>query len=177
MSEPTTPPIAHTRLVARPIPDNRPPVISADEAYAHNRSAVAPFVQDALALDFFPPEPEFDRAPTPASSLPDPERTVAALASSIIEVLSGERPAPQLIRHTTPPVYTALARRALVATRRGLASKGRRGATTRRVQLCEPAEGVIEAAAVVVAGARVRAVALRLEGLDGRWMITRMAVG
>jgi hypothetical protein len=40
----------------------------------------------------------------------------------------------------------------------------------------EPADGVVEATAVVVGGPRARAVALRLEGWDGRWRCTRLAL-
>jgi hypothetical protein len=35
---------------------------------------------------------------------------------------------------------------------------------------------VVEASAVVIGGTRARAVAVRLEGWDGRWRCTRLAV-
>lgn len=64
---------------------------------------------------------------------------------------------------------------AAVATRRprGL----RRPAVVRRVRVQEPADGVVEACAVIVHQDRVRAMALRLRGLDGRWIVTALQVG
>jgi hypothetical protein len=47
----------------------------------------------------------------------------------------------------------------------------------RSVRVCLPADGVAEASAVVVSRGRVLAVALRLEGLDGRWRMTALEVG
>jgi hypothetical protein len=159
-------------LHVRPIPQTAPPVISADEAY----SGAAPYVQESLALDFFPPEEDFDRRPTLRSELDDPRPFVAKMAQAIIEVVSGQRPAPQLIRHTSSPVYSVLARRALVSARRQPAG-ARRSAVVRRIRLCEPTDGVVEACAVVVSHGRVRALALRLEGLDGRWLVTQLTIG
>jgi aerobic-type carbon monoxide dehydrogenase small subunit (CoxS/CutS family) len=47
----------------------------------------------------------------------------------------------------------------------------------RTVRVCEPADGVAEACAVVIDGNRVRALALRLVGLDGRWRVEALQVG
>ena len=47
----------------------------------------------------------------------------------------------------------------------------------RRVRVCEPADGVAEAAVVVHHGDRVRAVALRLVGQDGKWRVSALQVG
>jgi hypothetical protein len=73
-------------------------------------------------------------------------------------------------------VYSVLARRALVSARR-LPAGARRSAVVRRIRVCEPADGVVEACAVVVSHGRVRALALRLEGLDGRWLVTQLTIG
>lgn len=161
-------------LTVRPAPQSLPRLISADEAWA----SPTHLVQEALALDFFPPDAEgdFERQPSRRSQLEDPHPFVAKMAQAIIEVISGQRPAPQLIRHTTPPIYEVLARRALVSTRRQSAG-GRRAAIVRRIRLCEPVDGVVEASAVVIAHGRVRALALRAEGLDGRWIITQLTIG
>jgi len=50
-------------------------------------------------------------------------------------------------------------------------------AVVRSVRVCEPADGVAELSAVVQAGARFRAIAARLEGLDGRWRCVRLQIG
>jgi len=52
-----------------------------------------------------------------------------------------------------------------------------RRAVVRSVHTTEPVPGVVEASAVVVDRGRVRAVALRLEGLDGRWRATALEMG
>ncbi|MDV3220043.1 Rv3235 family protein [Intrasporangium sp.] len=163
-----------TAFSVRRIPDTAPRPISADDAWSIES---APYTQQALALDFFPAvEDEFARRPTRSSDLPEPEPFVAKIAQAVVEVITGQRPATQLIRHTSPTVYSLLARRALVSTRR-LGNGARRRAVVRRIRLCEPADGTVEACAVVIAHGRVRALAFRLEGLDGRWLMTQVAIG
>jgi hypothetical protein len=160
-------------LTVRPVPVTQPGRISADEAYARR----AAYTQDALALDFRTAhEDGFERQPTLRSKLDEPAPFVAKIAQAIIEVVGGQRPAPQLIRHTAPAVYSRLARRALVSARRQR-SGAQRPAIVRTVRICEPADGIVEASAVVVAHGRVRALALRLEGLDGRWLVTAVTIG
>jgi hypothetical protein len=104
---------------------------------------------------------------------------------AIVEVLAGDRPLTQLVRWTTTEVYEEVT--ALLSARRpagvhGQAS-GRRAvdevvrAAVSSVRLTEPADGVAEVAATVRRGRRTTAVALRLEGLDGRWQCTALEVG
>ncbi|MEO7752561.1 MAG: Rv3235 family protein [Terracoccus sp.] len=157
----------------RRIPRTAPQIISADEAYGEQ----PPSTQQTLALDFRVRDDEdFGRQPTRTSQLPAAHPFVAKLAQAIVEVVSGQRPAPQLVRHTSPTVYAVVARRAMVAARRQ-PSRARRAAVVRRVRVCEPADGIVEACAVVVSQGRVRALALRMEGLDGRWLVTALTIG
>ena len=103
-------------FTVRRIPDTDPRRISADDAWT---SEATPYTQEALALDFFPSvDDEFAHRPTHSSDLPEPEPFVARIAQAVVEVISGQRPATQLIRHTSPTVYSLLARRALVSSRR-----------------------------------------------------------
>ncbi|MGV1007425.1 MAG: Rv3235 family protein [Dermatophilaceae bacterium] len=158
------------RLHIAPAPDPRPPIVSADEAYGWRPS---PYVQDALAIDFGEPHlPE--RAPV-REHLPDPEPFVARMAQAFVEIMAGIRPAQQVVRWTTPGVYAVLSRRAFVAARRPATTHRR--AVVRRVRVQEPAPGVVEACAVVVHHDRVRALALRLTGLDERWVVSELQVG
>ena len=71
-----------------------------------------------------------------------------------------------------------ISRRAALAgrMRRGTLPPGRQ-AVVRCVRVCEPADGGVEGCAVVVVHGRVRAVAVRLEGMDGRWRATAVEVG
>ena len=160
------------RVPVVPLPETRPPVVPPDEVFARTESE---FVQRSLAFDFLARDELFAHQLSARAELPDPAPLVAALAQAFVEVMAGLRPPPQVSRWTSPEVYAALCRRAAVATRRGPAS--RRPAVVRRVRVQEPADGVVEACAVVIQQDRVRALALRLTGLDRRWIVTELSVG
>lgn len=107
--------------------------------------------------------------PTPRADLPDPGGWAPRLAQALVEVVGGERPLAQLVRWTSAEVYDRL--------RRGLGWTRERDpvrAVVRSVTVSEPADGVAEVAAIVRRGARCTALALRLEGLDGRWQCTAL---
>jgi hypothetical protein len=113
--------------------------------------------------------------PTRRDALPDPRPWTARLAQAVAEVLAGARPATQLSRVATLDVLRLLER-----------SSGRLGARrdcpTRRpvvssVHVSEPRDGVAEVCAVLDTGPRRRALAMRLEGADGRWRCTALQVG
>jgi len=162
-----------------PIPDCSPPVIEPQgtDAPVWAEPRADTYRQDMLAVDFRAAEDEalFGPQHTPSRDLPDPLTWAAHIAQALVEVMSGTRPAPQVIRWTAPEVYSTVARRAAVSARRGVAP-GRR-AVVRRVRVCEPVDGVVEACAVVVDRGRVRALAMRLTGLDRRWLVTELQVG
>ena len=129
-----------------------------------------------------PPVPLAPGAPPPgdAGDLPDPVRWARQFVQAAVEVAVGLRPAAQLVRWTDEEVYARLARRCDVATRARLAGRLRvpPGRTrVRSVRTSEVARGVVEASAVVSDGSRARAVALRLEGHDGRWRVTVLELG
>lgn len=121
--------------------------------------------------------------PPPArddGDLPDPARWARQFVQAAVEVAVGLRPAAQLVRWTDEEVYARLARRCDVATRARVAGRLRvpPGRTrVRSVRASTVARGVVEASAVVSDGTRVRAVALRLEGHDGRWRVTVLELG
>lgn len=117
---------------------------------------------------------DFDPQPTSRQHLPDPDPFTRRLLIAIIETGTGRRSARQLLAYTSPSVQAGLARDAGRIERLGTAA---RPATLHSLHLDEPADGVIEAAAVVRLGDRFRAIALRLEGLDGRWRCVRLQIG
>ena len=171
------------RIQVRPIPDISPPVIDSRAAVLPELS---PFIQGTLAISFSgdcdavadprdPEDPEdFGPQRTFSSDLPEPKAWVRYMAQALIEVMSGARPAPQVIRWTTPEVYSVVARRNAASGRRTVIA---RRAIVRRVRICEPVDGVVEACAVVVDNGRVRALALRLIGVDRRWVVSALQVG
>lgn len=161
-----------------------PPVIPYEEALRRSAEARggSGFVQGALAIDWCEPDDSdplvLDRR-TLRRELPPPIPVAARLAPAMIEVMAGVRPAPQLVRWTSPDVYEVIARRAALASRRAArgAAEPRLRVRVRRVRGCEPADGVAEVAVVLQVGPRVRAVALRLVGHHGRWRVESMQLG
>lgn len=106
---------------------------------------------------------------TATEHLPPVDRAASMLARALIEVLSGRRPLAQLRVHCAPEVYA------------GLADRPSAGPSALphllTVRVCEPADGVAEVSAAFRRADRVRAVAFRLQGVDGRWRITALQVG
>lgn len=166
-------------LRVTPVPCTRPPALSDSEPPPRrDQLDTSPgYIQDALAVDFSVASDEqaFGPQQTARADLPDPQQWAAHLAQALVEVMSGSRPAPQVLRHTTTDVYAVVSRRGAVSARRG--QPATRRARVTRVLVCEPADGVAEAAVVVLDGNRVRALAMRLVGLDGRWRVEALQVG
>lgn len=175
------PPVAPTGYVqgalalAPALPPTLPPTLS--PAGVRDRGEVATAGRRPVGAEVADddPDPLFDRQPTSRVDLPPPGPFAARIGQALVEVLWGARPAAQVVRWTSQEVHAVVTRRSLVAARRGL--RARRPPVVRRVRVCEPADGVAEVGLVVVDGPRVRAVALRLTGLDGRWVVTALQVG
>lgn len=121
----------------------------------------------------------FDQQPTPTAALPDPRPLVENLTRCVIEILAGARELDQIARWVSDDVYRHLLKRVVLSSRARQA-KGTQGLrptfTIGSVVVCEPRDGIVEATVVVLGRARVRAVALRLEGLDSRWRATAVHV-
>jgi len=100
-----------------------------------------------------------------------------------LEVAAGRRPPNQLVRWACEDVFSTLARRASRAggVEPGAGAAGARPPATavavRSVRVCRLADDLVEAGAVVTDRGRIRAVALRMEGADGRWRVTALEIG
>jgi hypothetical protein len=127
-----------------------------------------------IANDTCSPD-EFGPRPTQRAALPAPRTWAGRVVQAIVEVLGGMRPATQLLRWTTEEVYEQISSRVLPA-RSGDVEGPPRG-VVRSLHVSEPADGVAEVCALVRRGARSTAVALRLEGMDGRWQCTAIELG
>jgi len=127
-----------------------------------------------IASDTCPPD-EFGPRPTQRAALPAPRTWAGRVVQAIVEVLAGMRPATQLVRWTTEEVYEQISSRILPA--RGSDVEGQPRGVVRSLHVSEPADGVAEVCALVRRGARSTAVALRLEGMDGRWQCTAIELG
>jgi hypothetical protein len=111
---------------------------------------------------------EFSRRLTPRQELPDPQMWISRFSQAAVEILAGRRSPLQMLRWTNRVVYAQLANRsgAIEQTPH-----------VRRIRICEPADGIVEASVIALASDRCRAMALRFEGLDGRWICTAMTIG
>ncbi|MDQ1603619.1 MAG: hypothetical protein QOE01_1464 [Actinomycetota bacterium] len=116
---------------------------------------------------------DFGPQATPRAALPDPRPWAARLVQALVDAVAGDRPVRQLVRWTSAEVYADVTSRARAERRRASAAR----ALVRTVHVSEPDDGVAEVAALVRRGARATAVALRLEGLDGRWQCTALELG
>jgi hypothetical protein len=166
------------------------PVPRIDGPYDDERpEPVIPMVAGTLALSFPPPTRvsvplrlvppaggvSVASQPTRRDLLPDPRPWTARLAQAIAEVLAGARPAGQLSRVATLEVLQLLERGSgRLGTRPGHPPQR---PVVGSVHVSEPRDGIAEACAVVDTGPRRRALALRLEGIDGHWRCTALHVG
>jgi hypothetical protein len=109
---------------------------------------------------------------TPTAELPAVHGVAGALVRGVLEVLAGVRGIAQLRRDTTAELYADLVP-ALTGARdtRGSRPDAR---AIRSLHVQERPEGVAEVCATVVRGGRFSTLALRLEGLDGRWRCTEL---
>lgn len=165
----------------RPTVDVEPPALSRDEAHDRfRRSGRAPrrvrYQQSRLAVDFRTrdQDPQFGPQATPSADLPEPRAWSAQLLSLTLECITGSRPPRQLVRWFTGDCHARLARRHAAAHRRGSATV--QPARIRRMRVCTVCEGVVELSAVVVLDGRARAMALRMNAADGRWLVTELLI-
>ncbi|MDO5627524.1 MAG: Rv3235 family protein [Mobilicoccus sp.] len=123
---------------------------------------------------------DFGPVGTCATDLPDPHQWVSRIALALFEASVGARSATQVLRFLSPEVYDGVVRRSGRAARRGGAMRRPIRLRRVRVDMTPVADGspaLAEACAVIDDHQRVRAMALRLEGLDGRWVVTACEIG
>jgi len=124
-------------------------------------------------------EEYFEHQPTGRDRLPHPQPLLENLTRCVIEILAGARELEQISRWVDDAVYRNLLKRVVISSRARQAT----GQPVRRpvfaigsTSIFEPVDGVVEAVVIVRSRARTRAVAIRLEGLDGRWRATVISV-
>lgn len=162
-------------ITVRPAPRREPPF----DDELDPSIATGPLDQP-LPFDEWRPRPQrrpVPRPPTPArAALADPARWGRRLIIGIIETAAGKRPLHQLSALLSPGVAHGLVADFERAAKAG-APHWTSTATVGSVRVSEPAEGIAELSATVRHGARVRAVAMRLEVRHGRWCCTRLMLG
>lgn len=111
----------------------------------------------------------FDRQPTGREDLPSASQWSMRLVYALAEVLNGSRPIQQLTRWLTPDVLGHIQHHLL---KRQLPKM-----TVRSIHVHETDDGVAEVSSVLGTNNRAFALAIRLEGLDGRWRATTLLLG
>lgn len=103
----------------------------------------------------------------------------ARFAQAVVEVIGGDRGVHQLMRWTTERVYADLMRRshALHRATPGDQRLRRARATVRSVHLSRPHDDVAEISIHVRHGQRSRAIAARIERIEGRWRCSVLDFG
>ena len=146
----------------------------------HRGPAPVSALQGTLALSLDVPIPPAPPVVTPAAQdRLAVERFVPRLCAVVIEVLGGDRGVQQLLRWTTEEVYQELSRRmsALSATAGRDQRLRRLRAQVRSVRVTWPCETAAEVSVHVRHGQRSRAMAARVELVDGRWLCSALQIG
>ena len=156
--------------------------LQANEVVAFRTPPPLHAVQGTLALDL---QPILDPPPAPVVRLDDlrkrrsVEAWVRRYAQAAMEIVGGDRPASQLLRHSSKEVYADLHRRALLVAR----SVGQQPAVGRlqavrprvaSVRVAQLEDGVAECCIRVEYGPRSRAVAARFKEVETRWVCTAL---
>lgn len=160
-----------------------------------HRSVPLTSVQGALALEIeprtdpprippptIPPVTAFDVVPVATATRDQLEGWARRYGQAVAEVATGDRPAAQVLRWSTPRVYEDLVRRALLITRAAgqpAPGLGRHRHTLARpkvrgVRISFVAGHIVEASFHVRYGERSRAIAARFEVLDERWQCSAL---
>ena len=110
---------------------------------------------------------EADEMPTPtsASELPDLHEWIMKFIVSVVEVWAGRRQPAKLIRFCHRVIYMELLRKS--GTQKEIGK-------IKSIHLSEPLDGICETTVLICYGQRIRAVVVRLEGVDGRWLCTAL---
>ncbi|MCX6401969.1 MAG: Rv3235 family protein [Propionibacteriales bacterium] len=100
-------------------------------------------------------------------------------SQAAVEIVGGDRPVSQLLRWTTPDVYADLRRRAQLVARAGGHQPGLARVQPVRprvlsVHTCFVTNDVVECGVHVRHGERSRAIAVRFERIDQRWICTAL---
>lgn len=112
---------------------------------------------------------DFDVQPTGRKDLPPARDWSVRLVTALIEIVNGNRPLTQLIRWVTPDVMTALQFQ--------IGKNNFPKFAVRSINVHETDDGVAEVSAVFGSTSRSFALAMRLEGLDGKWRATSIIWG
>ncbi|MFW7413649.1 Rv3235 family protein [Demequina sp. SO4-18] len=107
--------------------------------------------------------------------LGDPTPLACTVAKAAMEALLGGAALDPYARWIEPGVFGQLARQRSLARRAGLS--GGTAVGVRRARVFRVSRDAAEVSVVVDDGEHCRAIAMRLEDVTGRWLVTEMHVG
>ena len=128
-----------------------------------------------------PTSPPLGPLVTPTSRAPQTQMRARArrLVQALVEVIDGDRPAIQLLRMATDTVYDDIVSRldslARLSTRS--AQGGAPSTQVASVHVEQPQHDCAEISARIVQGSRSRAIALRLDLVEDRWVCSAILWG
>jgi len=112
-------------------------------------------------------DPDFAPTPTSASELPNLDIWTLKFGISVLEILASRRSPAQLSRWCHQSIYAELVKKV------GSVSEVGR---VRKVYRCEPLDGISESTITVKFEKRIRALVMRFEGVDKRWLCTSLTL-
>lgn len=103
--------------------------------------------------------------PTSSSELPDIHLWTMSFVTNLLEIIAGRRTPAQLANRCHRVIFLRLTSLAGTADEIG---------RIRKIHQEAPLDGICESVVTVRFGERVRALAIRAEGIDGRWLCTAL---
>lgn len=110
-------------------------------------------------------DPDAVRKATPLTELPKLDEWVGKYLVSVVEIYGGKRPLHQVARWTHRLIYQQLA--VAVGSWKVLPK-------IRKMYISEPLEGIAEVSVTLRFDQRVRSLVMRFEGVDHRWLCTKL---
>jgi hypothetical protein len=108
-------------------------------------------------------------------ALGDPTPLACTVAKAAAEAVLGGAPLDHYVRWLEPTVFAQIARQHSLARRAAMHLDG--VVAVRRARTCRVSRDVAEVSIVIEFNGRCRAVAMRLEDVTGRWLVTELQVG
>ena len=110
---------------------------------------------------------EFAPEPTSAADLPDINEVVLKFIHNVVEIWAGRRSASQVQAMCHHLIFAELQRKA---------GQQKLVGRIRKIKVTQPLDGISESTVTVRYEDRLRVVAIRFEGLDGRWLCTALTL-
>lgn len=112
-------------------------------------------------------DPDFAPEPTSAQDLPDLAQWTQRFVLNVVEIWAGRRSPTQLATQCHYRIFSELVRNS---------GSQKQVGHIRKIHIQEPLDGICEATVTVRYGDRLRAILVRFEGVDMRWLCTTLTL-